>query len=192
MSPEDLARRRLTGIDRWDEMWEGVLHMAPAPAFEHQRIVDELIAFLMPLLRARGRGTLVSGVNVFNEASGPEDYRIPDLTFVAAGSESRIAADGIRGGAPEVVVEVRSPGDETYEKLPFFARLGVREVVVVPRDSKKPEIYRLTGSQYLAVAAEADGWIRSEAMRVRLRLVPGAVPRLAVEDADDPAIRAEI
>ena len=26
-----LWERRRTGADRWDEMWEGVLHMAPAP-----------------------------------------------------------------------------------------------------------------------------------------------------------------
>jgi len=46
VSPEVLAHRKLTGVDRWDEMWEGVLHMAPAPNREHQRILGELIAFL--------------------------------------------------------------------------------------------------------------------------------------------------
>lgn len=30
LTAEELARRRATGIDRWDEMWEGVLHMTPA------------------------------------------------------------------------------------------------------------------------------------------------------------------
>lgn len=44
VSDEDLAHRRLTGVDRFDEMWEGVLHMAPAPMYEHQRIVDELLS----------------------------------------------------------------------------------------------------------------------------------------------------
>src|SRR2546426_11675351 len=39
VSEEALARRRQTGVDRYDEMWEGALHMAPAPAYEHQRIV---------------------------------------------------------------------------------------------------------------------------------------------------------
>ncbi len=29
--PETLAWRKRTGNDRFDEMWEGVLHMTPAP-----------------------------------------------------------------------------------------------------------------------------------------------------------------
>jgi Uma2 family endonuclease len=191
VSPEELARRKLTGVDRWDEMWEGVLHMAPAPSREHQRILDDLIVFLRPLLTKRGRGTLQSGINVFDEASPKENYRIPDLTFVAAGRESVLAEDGTRGGGPDAVIEVRSPGDESYDKLPFFASLGVREVIVIDRDTKRPEIFRLAGSQYVAVAPDRDGWVASEALRVRLRQSPGS-PVLAIEDVDDTIARAEI
>jgi hypothetical protein len=100
VSPELLAHRRLTGIDRRDEMWEGVLHMAPAPNREHQRILDELIMFLGPLIKQQARGTLQSGINVFGEASPKENYRIPDMSFVARGHESVLADDGTRGGGP--------------------------------------------------------------------------------------------
>ncbi len=31
-----LHERRQRGADIWDEMWEGVLHMPPAPNIEHQ------------------------------------------------------------------------------------------------------------------------------------------------------------
>jgi hypothetical protein len=35
--PSDLlAWRKTTGADRFDEMWEGVLHMVAAPNREHQ------------------------------------------------------------------------------------------------------------------------------------------------------------
>ena len=190
VSPEELARRKLTGIDRWDEMWKGVLHMAPAPADEHQRMLDELIVFLLPLLRRAKRGTLRSGINVFNEASPEEDYRIPDLTFVATGREAILAKDGVRGGGPDAVVEIRSPADETYDKLPFFAALGVREVVVIDRDSKKPEVCRLAGKPYLAVAADHERSVTSEVLGVRFRLVEG--PRLEIEDLADPPTRTEI
>jgi Uma2 family endonuclease len=107
------AQRRRTGIDRFDEMWEGVLHMAPAPNDEHRRIVDELIELVRPLLRQTGRGVLRSGINVFDEAADHESYRVPDLTFVAAQRTGLMAADGIRGGGPDAVIEVRSPGDES-------------------------------------------------------------------------------
>jgi len=187
VSPQELERRRRTGVDRWDEMWEGVLHLSPAPAYEHQRIVKALLLFLEPLFAQTGRGALSPGINVFR---GDDDYRIPDLTFVAAGRERIIAADGVRGEGPDAVIEVRSPGDETYDKLPFFASLGVREVVVVPRDEKKPEVYRLAGAQYLAIAADRDGGVASEVLGVRLAPAPG--PRLAVEDLTDPSHRTEI
>lgn len=192
VSPADLARRKLTGIDRWDEVWEGVLHMAPAPYDEHQRILGELLAFLLPLLKRTRRGTLRAGINVFRENSPKEDYRIPDLTFVAAGREAILAKDGVRGGGPDAVIEIRSPGDETYEKFPFFAALGILEVVVIDRDSKRTEVYRLDGPQYVPTAPETDGAVRAPVLGVRFRREPGEVPLLVVEDAADPAQRAEI
>jgi hypothetical protein len=65
-------------------------------------------------------------------------------------------------------------------------------MIVIPRDSKKPEIYRLAGKQYLAVAADASGLVTSEALGVRLRLLPEKPLQLAIEDVDDPTIRVEI
>jgi Uma2 family endonuclease len=189
VSEEELARRRRSGIDRYDEMWEGVLHMAPAPAYEHQRIVSALDRFLGPLCEARARGVLAPGINVFSDAVSSEDYRIPDLTFVSLERRDIVASDGTRGGGPDAVIEVRSPEDETYEKFPFYARLGVREVIVVQRDSHEPEVYRLAGSQYVAVQRD-EGWLPSEALNVRFRLSDSA--RLIVEDLADPSARTEI
>jgi Uma2 family endonuclease len=190
VSDEELARRRLTGIDRFDEMWEGVLHMAPAPLYEHQRIVGELLKFLGPSCERRGRGVLAVQINVFNDASATQDYRIPDLTFVAAGREHVIARDGVRGGGPDAVIEVRSPEDETYDKLPFFARIGVREVIVVHRDTKDVEVYRLAGPQYVALQADTDRWLRSDVLGVRF--ARSEAGRLLIQDADDPTSRTEI
>jgi len=189
VSDAELADRRAKGLDRRDEMWEGVLHMTPAPSTEHQRILDELIMFLGRRLRDVGRGTLRSGINVFRV---PEDYRIPDLTFVAIGREQLLQKDGLRGGGPDAAIEIRSPEDETYEKLPFYATIGTREVIVIDRDSKRPEIYRLAGPQYVALQVDAAGWLRSETMAVRFRLLESTPPRLHVQDVIDEAIHAEI
>ena len=189
VTDRELADRRSKGLDRWDEMWDGVLHITPAPNVEHQEMVAGLIEFLRPHFRISGRGRLVSGINVFgNEAN----YRIPDLAFVAAGREHILQPDGTRGGGPDAVIEIRSPDDETYDKLPFYASLGVREVVVIDRDTKRPELYRLAGSQYVALQDDEQGFVRSEAMKVRFRGISGEKPRLAVEDAMNPATRIEI
>lgn len=184
----ELAERRAKGLDRWDEMWEGVLHMTPAPNREHQRILAQMITFLFPRIE-EGRGTLLPGVNVFRQ---DEDYRIPDLTFVAAGRKHILREDGVRGEAPDAVLEIRSPGDETYEKLPFFAALGVRDVLVCHRDTKAPEVFRLAGTQYVAVQPDPEGWLTVPAMGVRFRRIDADPPRLRIEDLVDPNASVEI
>jgi len=190
VTDDDLAERRRRGLDRFDEMWEGVLHMAPSPLYEHQRIVMEVGRFVAEVCERRGRGELVLAINVFNPTSKAEDYRIPDFSFVAKGREHILARDGIRGGGPDAVIEIRSPYDETYDKFAFFAGLGVREVIVVHRDTKQPEIYRLAGSQYVAVQADAHRWLQSEVLRVRFAGTDSS--KLLLEDLDDPTTRIEI
>jgi len=41
LSDAEFDRRRRLGLDRWDEMWEGVLHVPPAPFSERPRLVLE-------------------------------------------------------------------------------------------------------------------------------------------------------
>jgi len=193
VDPSLLEQRRRLGLDRRDEMWEGVLHMVPAPYDEHQRTVEDLLVFLKPLLRERRRGTLRIELNVFDEASPVENYRISDLIFVAAGRERLFAKDGIRGGGPDAVFEIRSPNDESYEKLPFYAKVGVREVVIIDRDRKTVDLFALTtAGAYEKRAAEPDGSILSTVLAIRFRTMAGARPILAVADAEDPGVRTEI
>lgn len=98
---------------------------------------------LLPNLQGDGRGTLSSGLNVFGERFPLLDDRIPNLVFVRASRLAAIGEDGIRGGPPDTVVEIRSPGDEALEKRPFHARSGVEEVIVIERDSRRVAIHRL-------------------------------------------------
>jgi Uma2 family endonuclease len=192
VTDEELAWRKRTGIDRWDEVWDGVWYMTPAPTFEHQRMVDEMIVFLMPHLKAQGRGHLVSGINVLQHAQGWNNYRIPDLTFVATGREHILCEDGVRAAGPDAVIEIRSPGDDTYEKLPFYAAIGTREVVIVDRDTKAVEIRRLIAGGLTSVELDADGCLLAVTMSVRFRRLPAQPPRLRIEDALDPSVTVEI
>lgn len=125
--PEDLLEeRRRLGADRWDEMWDGVLHMAPAPSGPHQRFVFQLGSALKA--RVEAAGLIVSHeTEVYRPGVGREDYRIPDLVVA---KRERSTDRGVEGRA-ELAVEVRSANDETYEKLPFYAEMEVQEVLVV-------------------------------------------------------------
>lgn len=45
---EALKKRRRCGLDRLDEVWEGVLHMVPALSHEHAVVSRELAELLGP------------------------------------------------------------------------------------------------------------------------------------------------
>ncbi len=115
-------RRRRAGVDRLDEVWHGVHHMVPGPSFEHAHVAQQLAVLLDAPARAAG---LVPTMHEFNLGEGEHDFRVPD------GGLHRPGAAGVWLSTAPLVVEVRSPGDETWQKLPFFAAHHVDEVLIV-------------------------------------------------------------
>ncbi len=187
--PDILAWRKCTGADRWDEMWEGVLHMAPSSNREHQDLEGAMETYLR-LRWARPRGARVyHQINVCPPGGWPNNYRIPDLVLL---TPERFAIDRNEyfEGAPDVVVELRSPGDASYEKLGFYAALGVLEVWIIQRDSKEPEIYTLQGNDYVLQPADTAGWTRSAVTGIELRV--GAPGKLAMRLAGDESTREDL
>ena len=47
-----------------------------------------------------------------------------------------------------VVVEIVSPDDETFEKLPFYADHGVEEVLVVEPEEHQVRVFGLVNGSY--------------------------------------------
>jgi Uma2 family endonuclease len=74
------------------------------------------------------------------------DWRVPDQAFARP---DQGIAEGLTGAA--LVVELRSPGGESYAKLPFYAARAVTEVLIVHED-RRFELYRLGDGGYEAVA----------------------------------------
>jgi Uma2 family endonuclease len=128
-------------------------------------------------------------VNIASPSGWPDNYRIPDLVLLTP-DRFAIDHDAYFEGAPTVVVEIRSPGDETMEKLPFYARLGVPEVWLIDRDSRRPEVLVLHAGQYQQQPPTADGWLDSAATGVRLR--GEADNRLAMQIAGNDATRQSL
>jgi Uma2 family endonuclease len=84
-------------------------------------------------------------------------------------TETPFLRENFLQGAPSVVMEIRSPGDEAYEKLPFYAALGAREVWIIDRNTREPEVHRLAGDEYQLTDTNEAGWLLSEAVGVELR-----------------------
>ena len=117
-----LERRRQAGVDRLDEVWQGVRHMVPGPSFEHARITQQLAVLLDGPARAGG---LLPAMGEFNLGESEHDFRVPD------GGLHRPGAAGVWLHTAAVVVEILSPGDESWQKLPFYAERHVDEVLLV-------------------------------------------------------------
>lgn len=146
-----LTRRHALDQDRSDEVWEGDYHVVPAPHPWHGVVHTRLMVALDPLARAAG---LVGG-NEFN-LGVLGDFRVPDGGF-HRGVPSEVFVP-----TAAIVIEILSPGDETWEKFGFYARHGVEEVLIVDPGTRHVRWFALAGAGYkeagasrlLAVTAE--------------------------------------
>ncbi|MBI3269651.1 MAG: Uma2 family endonuclease [Planctomycetes bacterium] len=188
--PEELIRaRRRQGIDSFDEMWEGELHMAPLPSWRHQRIDWDLVYFFRSHWENLQEGLGCSHVGVkfpgtpevdVAGQSVPRSFRGPDLVFLLRGHEARVQ-EGWLVGPPDALIEIRSPGDETYEKFPFYFDLGVPELIVIHRDTKAVEIYTHGPNEFERQVPAPDGSVISKVLDTVFRTTaenPGGDPVL--------------
>ncbi|MBP88039.1 MAG: hypothetical protein CMJ64_15160 [Planctomycetaceae bacterium] len=96
------------------------------------------------------------------------NYRVPDVVLFRRAHRKYLQSAFCHGPCT-VAVEIRSPNDETYEKLGFYAELEVPEVWVIDRDSKQLEIHVLDDGSYREQSSDRYGWLRSEAVNVMMK-----------------------
>lgn len=129
------------------ELIGGELFVSRAPSIPHQLIIQNLQKQLLAYLDENPIGTIVVGAGaVFSEY----DAVIPDLVFVQKQRWSKIVAEGRFTGAPDLAVEVLSPGAENRRrdlsvKRQLYAKYGVQDYWVVDPDNRSVDIYRLVG-----------------------------------------------
>jgi Uma2 family endonuclease len=133
-----LEQRQRLGHDLFDEVWDGVLHMNPAPSGRHA----ELEAQLLAILRAPARAAGLTVTGQFNIGDDEHDYRVPD------GGLHREFTDRVFYPTVALVIEIVSPGDESWEKLGFYAAHGVEEMVIVDPQERTVSWLGLEGGEY--------------------------------------------
>jgi Uma2 family endonuclease len=137
-----LERRRQLGLDRRDEVWDGVYRMIPPPSHEHQAIAQQLAELLGPLARRAGLEPLIQEF-ALGELG---DYLVPD------GGLHRPGARGVWHATAALAVEILSPDDDTWQKLGFYAAHHVDELLIV--DPQERKVYWLglqAGGEYRPV-----------------------------------------
>ncbi len=140
------------------ELFEGEIFVSRAPGLPHQRILANLLILLELHLKEHkvARVWLNPGVifDNFNAA-------IPDIVFVSNEHVQAIASGEKVTGAPDLVIEIVSPGVENERrdrivKRQAYSKFGVLEYWVVDRYQQTIEVYRLEQSQLMLVTTLAN------------------------------------
>lgn len=135
---EWIARRRALGQDTFDEVWSGEYHVVPAPGAGHARVYAEVSGLLRPAARQTG----LVGSGPFNLGDPADNYRVPD------GGLHRGRPTGVYVPSAAAVIEVVSPGNETYDKFGFYAERGVEEIIVADPGNRVVQVWRLQSDRY--------------------------------------------
>jgi Uma2 family endonuclease len=143
-----LERRRRMGLYLYDEIWGGTYHVAPMARYGHGRLQAQLMIILQA--RAGDDGLILSGPFNLGE---PDDFRVPDAGLHSARAEPD--PDSVYLSTAVVALEIVSPGDETLDKLPFYAAHGVDEVIVVDPAERRVAVLALTGDHYAPADASS-------------------------------------
>ena len=137
-----IEERRAKGLDRFDEVWDGVYVMSPLANNEHQRIAAELTGAFLVIVKSRSLGTVYPGANVSDRNENwNQNFRVPDVLVFLNDTTAEDRGTHWYGG-PDFAVEVVSPGDRTLEKLDFYAAVQTRELLVIDRDPWQLSLYR--------------------------------------------------
>jgi Uma2 family endonuclease len=165
------------------EVIQGELYVTAAPHFRHQAALNQIGSALTAWSMAGGGGLPLPGAGVIfsiNTGVIPDylwvsDERLPLILIDPATGEQ----DGTFHAAPDLVVEILSPGRENEErdretKLSLYSRRGVREYWLIDYRQRTVVVYRRTNAAALELATTL---MASD--RLTSPLLPGFV--LAVE-----------
>jgi Uma2 family endonuclease len=140
-----------SGEDRHNEVWEGEYVVPPLANNQHQHISYKWAKAIDLATGSRLEDTIFPGVNVSDRVEGwTENYRCPDVAVFLAGNPARDCGTHWCGG-PDFLIEILSPGDRSRDKLPFYAAINVREVLILDRDPWRMELYRRQDGQLVEV-----------------------------------------
>jgi Uma2 family endonuclease len=115
-----------------------------------------------------GKGEMFPGANLTDRVENWEtNFRCPDIVVVLDETRLKNLDSAIVGG-PDFLIEIASPGDRWPEKLPFYASIGVRELLILNRDTRHLELFRLTQG----VMNTVDTSNRSEATELTSEVLP--------------------
>lgn len=141
------ADLELLAADEWKryEIIDGELFVTKAPHLRHQSVIRNICVALQDWSEQTqlGEAFPTPGV-IFSDA----DNVIPDAIWISVERLERFTDEsGHLTGAPELVIEVLSPGEtnerrDRQAKLKLYSSQGVDEYWIMSRELQQVEVYR--------------------------------------------------
>ncbi len=153
---------------RYELIHGEVLRMPPSGG-EHGRVAMTIGSSLRQHVGQNDLGAVYAAETGFKLAANPDHVRAPDVAFVRkARVEQAGRVTGFWPGAPDLAIEVVSPGDsysDVEEKIIDWLAAGTRMVVVVNPKKRSVSVYRsstniaiLSDEQTLDGGDVVPGW----------------------------------
>jgi len=151
------------------ELVKGELRRMPPAGSEHGYIAINIGTSLNSYVRINGFGRVYAAETGFKLASDPDTVRAPDAAFVSRERVEKAGrVVGFWPGAPDLAVEVVSPGDthaQVVEKALAWLEAGCRMVLAVDPERRTVTVYRslenirmLTENDVIDGADVVPGW----------------------------------
>ena len=145
ITAEELYRMPLEGSC---ELVEGeLIPMSPA-GWHHGYFVFEVGGALREFVRERGLGKVLGGEAGLITKRDPDSVRGIDIGFISNERLAQVQSQSYLDVAPELVVEVVSPGNtrkEMQEKVEEYFGVGVERVWIVEPERRRALVYRDAG-----------------------------------------------
>jgi Uma2 family endonuclease len=148
------------------ELVQGELRMMSPSGNEHAWVIVNITAPLAMFVKKHSLGYVFAAEAGFIIARDPDTVRAPDVAFLANDRIVGPLPKEFFVGAPDLAVEVISPGDtasEVYEKTQAWLAAGCKEVWLVDPQRKTASICTLSGNAVVMEPVE----------RLTSKLLPG-------------------
>ena len=149
------------------ELIDGELYMAPGPSWEHQSNSHNLTMLLSNFVSAGNMGVIrYSPLDVY---LSDEDVFQPDIVFISNDRLGIIRPDGLHG-APDLVIEILSPGTERRDltiKREQYEKFDVSEYWLANPVAKTISVLRFRDGAFEHIGVFTEG------MTLETPLLPG-------------------
>ena len=135
-----------TGMGKRYELVLGELRVMSPSSWQHGKVTGRLHGLIWRHVEENDLGVVFGAETGFRLSSDPDTVRAPDIAFIASSRIlEQLPASGFWPGAPDLAVEVLSPGDRTGEvdeKIEAWLAAGTIAVWIVDPKLRTVTIYQ--------------------------------------------------